>query len=446
MRQPWPDEEERNRVLQEKHQRGSVARKSRAVRIHEKEIEKMMRSNRIKANKSKEQQNMSGKSSQEDLPQQMVKSMNIVHQRTDETKCLLSLQSGEPGNTRQQRIYSKATPTQHNEVLAQKGAAKTFKPELIDHPIPSIQHGGLQQQIFPKPTHTQQSLKDSQQGPSYQHQDEVLPQERAMRTSQKEFIDHQAPSQHNGGSENTRQYQISSKPTPSQQKFKHPQHAPTVLVPTSSQHQISSKPTPSQQKFKYPQQAPKHQNHNEVLPRDDVKRSHRGELFDHQNNSYRATEYVEPAYQARGKFTQHANAYGASNYHQNAWADHQGHQPLRSRNRDFNSRDKFYGQDYHQQDYQFYGQDYHHHVQYRSQQNQQQSHYDGRQTTRQYHTQQKHYQNYNYSSRSNQKQYHNQQNQPQRFPVQRPQLQPCDFYYRNGWCGFGENCRYSHDL
>jgi hypothetical protein len=44
--QPWPDEEERNRVIKEKHERGFLARKSRAARIHEKETERLARLNR----------------------------------------------------------------------------------------------------------------------------------------------------------------------------------------------------------------------------------------------------------------------------------------------------------------------------------------------------------------------------------------------------------------
>ncbi|CAD6205023.1 unnamed protein product [Miscanthus lutarioriparius] len=73
---PWPDEEERNRVIQEKHERGFLARKSRAARIHEKETERLARLNRMKDNKIKKQWNMNQKQ-----PQQNVESTNTVQQR-----------------------------------------------------------------------------------------------------------------------------------------------------------------------------------------------------------------------------------------------------------------------------------------------------------------------------------------------------------------------------
>ncbi|GMI77884.1 hypothetical protein HRI_001457700 [Hibiscus trionum] len=57
LRQRWEDEGERQRVLMEKHSRGSLARSDRDVRIQEKEKRKMLRSNRIlkKEEKSKNQ-------------------------------------------------------------------------------------------------------------------------------------------------------------------------------------------------------------------------------------------------------------------------------------------------------------------------------------------------------------------------------------------------------
>jgi hypothetical protein len=140
-----------------------------------------------------------------------------------------SPQNGEPGNTRQQHISSKATTSHHNKVFPQKGATRTFKQEFNGHQISSNQHGGSQLKVLSDPTHTQQMFKDHHHG--YQQRNEVLPQEVPMRTSRKAFVDHQAPSQHNGGLGKTNHHQISSK------------HTPSML--------------------KYPQQPPKHQNHNE---------------------------------------------------------------------------------------------------------------------------------------------------------------------------------------
>ncbi|KAG2538282.1 zinc finger CCCH domain-containing protein 62-like isoform X2 [Panicum virgatum] len=125
MRQPWPDEEERNKVIQEKHERGDLARKSRAARINEKENQKLLR-NRIKDNKIKEQQNMKQKQPQE--PQQIVKSTNILQQRVGERKDP-SPQNGEPGNPR-------PTSSHHNEVFPHKGATGSFKQVLSVYQIP----------------------------------------------------------------------------------------------------------------------------------------------------------------------------------------------------------------------------------------------------------------------------------------------------------------------
>ncbi|RLN41609.1 zinc finger CCCH domain-containing protein 62-like [Panicum miliaceum] len=368
MRQPWPDEEERNRVIKEKHERGDLARKSRAARIHEKENKKLLRlnRNRIKDNKIKEQQNMNQKQPQE--PQQKVKSTNILQQRVGERKGP-SPQNGEPGNTRQQHISSKATTSHHNEVFPQKGATRTFKQEFNGHQVYSNQHGGPQPKMLSDPTHTQQMFKDHHH--SYQQRNEVLPQEVPMGTSRKAFVDHQLPSQQYGGSGNTNHRQMSSKPTRST--------------------------------LKYSQQPPRHQNHNEE---DGLKSTYREQLFDHQNNAYDSTEYDDSSFQPQGKFTQHANVYQhGSNCHENARGGHQAHQaqrprkqdqnnayytptyndssfqtrgkltrhenayqrgsssdqyaqvnhqvnqPLRPRNQDFNSIDLSYGQDYHHQRY-----------------------------------------------------------------------------------------------
>ncbi|RLN17740.1 zinc finger CCCH domain-containing protein 62-like [Panicum miliaceum] len=218
MRQPWPDEVERNRVIQEKHERGDLARKSRAARIHEKENKKLLslNRNRIKDNKIKEEHNMNQKQPQEPQQSQNVKSTNILQQRVSERKDP-SPQNGEPGNTRQQHISSKATTSHHNKVFPQKGATRTFKQEFNGHQISSNQHGGSQPKVLSDPTHTQQMFKDHHHG--YQQRNEVLPQEVPMRTSRKAFVDHQAPSQHNGGLGKTNHHQISSKHTPSMLKY-----------------------------------------------------------------------------------------------------------------------------------------------------------------------------------------------------------------------------------
>ncbi|XP_015077910.1 zinc finger CCCH domain-containing protein 62-like isoform X1 [Solanum pennellii] len=47
LRQKWDDEAERQKILSEKHARGSVARSSRETRVEEKEMRKMRRENRV---------------------------------------------------------------------------------------------------------------------------------------------------------------------------------------------------------------------------------------------------------------------------------------------------------------------------------------------------------------------------------------------------------------
>ncbi|KAG8481810.1 hypothetical protein CXB51_027201 [Gossypium anomalum] len=63
LRQRWEDEGERQKVLVEKHSRGSLARSDREVRIQEKERRKMLRSNRVlkreEKNKKKSQTQLS---------------------------------------------------------------------------------------------------------------------------------------------------------------------------------------------------------------------------------------------------------------------------------------------------------------------------------------------------------------------------------------------------
>lgn len=358
-------------------------------------------------------------------------------------------QNGEPGNTRQQHISSKATSTLHNGVLPQKGATRTFKQEFNGHQVSS---------------NPQQRFMDSHHHHGYQQRHEVLPQEVAVRTSRKVLVDHQATSQHNGGSGNTKHHLISSKATPSL--------------------------------LEYPHQPPKHHNHNEG---DGLKSNFREELSDHQNNAYHSTEYdaslfqpqgkfaqhaseyqhgsnfhqnvrggrqthqphrprnqdqMNPYYatkcndsfQPQGKFTQHANAYQrGSNSHQYAQANHQAHQPLRPRNQDFSSSDQSYGQDYCHQGYHDYrgitrGQCH-------PQQGRHQNYYGIRPMTQgQYRTQQNHHQNCNGHRKMYQNQYRSRQNQPQQVLEQQPQLRPCRYYYQQGWCRYGEGCWFSHDI
>ncbi|CAD6212510.1 unnamed protein product [Miscanthus lutarioriparius] len=142
---------------------------------------------RMKDNKIKKQWNVNQKQPQE--PQQKVESTNNVKQRVNGRKGP-SFQNGEPGNTRQQHVSSKATSTHHNELLPQKGSARTFKPELIDYQVSSIQYGGMQQKLLSNPTHTQQLFKNSSPHQSFQQEDDALTQEGAIRTSRKAFIDH----------------------------------------------------------------------------------------------------------------------------------------------------------------------------------------------------------------------------------------------------------------
>ena len=303
------------------------------------------------------------------------------------------------------------------------------------------------------PTCTQQMFNIYNHG--YQQRNKVLPQVFPMGTSRKAFVNHQPPSQHNGGSGNTNHHQISSKPTPST--------------------------------LKYPQHPPKHQNHSEE---DDCREL----LFYHQHNTYNSTEYDDSSFQPQGKFTQHASSYQhGSNFNQNARGGHQAHQPqrprnqdqnnayytpkyndsssqtrgkltqlanayqcgsssrqyaqvnhqvhspLRLRNKDFNSSDQSYGQDYHHQGYHDYrgitrGQ-------YHSQQSRNQNYYGCRPMTQDQHrTQQNHRQNYNGHRKMNQNQYHPRQNQPQQFLEQQPQPRLCRYYCQDRWCPYGEGC------
>ncbi|KAJ1295620.1 hypothetical protein BS78_01G237100 [Paspalum vaginatum] len=413
MRPPWPDEEERKRVIQEKHERGCLARKSRAARIHKKEIEKMAILNMMKDNNIKEQQNMSQKRPQE--PQQQKLSLRILlgkvycrksviftinfsmftlsspfasnkwQMLSKKNFCFLilsfshvtrvillvqcwhtyiccnrvseikgpSLQNGEPGNTRKQHIPSNAASTHHNEVLSQKAAIRTFKQEFIDRQVSSIQHGGVQRKILSEPTHTQQVFKDSSKHQSFQQQNDILPQ-------------------------------------------------------------IFSKPTPSM--FKYPHQAPKHEDLIEEGGGHPAHQTYRPRNQD-QNSACCATEYVDSSRQHQGKFTQHANVF------------QRGSKPI---NQDFNSSDQFHGHDFYHQGYHDYRASWH------------QNYYGHRLMTQdQYHTYQNHHQNYNGHRETNHNQYHWRHNQPHQFS-ERPRL--CRYYYRQGWCPYKEACWYSRDV
>uniref|UniRef100_A0A0E0QYL6 C3H1-type domain-containing protein n=1 Tax=Oryza rufipogon TaxID=4529 RepID=A0A0E0QYL6_ORYRU len=430
MRQPWLDEEERNRALQEKHARGYVARKTREVRIKEKENERMRRLNRNKENKSKGQDSMNKKSSQEVLPQHTV-TMNTVQKRAE--KIIPSLQHGESGNSSQQHLSSKQTPTeqllhylpqfphpqQHNEVLLQKGTSRTSTAQLTNHQAPSLQHAvkaetTQQQQQLPKsikPAPIQQSSAYPQQYPKNQHHNQELPrvppsQEQRAAVSQtsaarQDFTNHKAPpSRQHGGSENMRRQEISSRPTLT--------------------------PTPQQAVSYTQQQPPNHQYRNEAFRQQGGTSTSGTGFMDRQSNNWGSTDHDKPAFQPRMTFTQKAKTYqhgsNGSGHHQ-ARVDRETHQPLRSRN----------------QDYYWEDQSYHH------QQNHHQNYYYGhRQMSQdQYHHQQNHHQNYNGRQGMNRNQYHDRQNQnPQRF---RP-WKPCFIYQQQGWCPYGENCKFVHDL
>ncbi|XVF86946.1 hypothetical protein PTKIN_Ptkin18bG0081300 [Pterospermum kingtungense] len=78
LRQRWDDEGERQKVLMEKHSRGSLARSDREVRIQEKERRKMLKENRIfkKEEKNKNQSQLSSTRNMEIQPQQSGPSAN----------------------------------------------------------------------------------------------------------------------------------------------------------------------------------------------------------------------------------------------------------------------------------------------------------------------------------------------------------------------------------
>uniref|UniRef100_A0ACD5Z0K0 Uncharacterized protein n=1 Tax=Avena sativa TaxID=4498 RepID=A0ACD5Z0K0_AVESA len=503
MRQPWPDEQERSRVLQEKHARGFLARKSRDVRIHEKEINKMRRFNRIEDNTSKRKENVNQISSQK-VPQQNVMSTNIVDQRIKDNT------SKRQENANQ--ISSQKVPQQ--KVMSTNIVDQRFDEKMT----PSLQHGQpwnarQQQQISSKQNPATHLLY--QQQPYHQHCNEVLQQESATRTSRPEFIDHQVLSVQYVKPEKTSQQQILSRPTPAQKIFKNP-----------TQHN-DQRPTPAQQTFKHVEKHNNQHRHNKVLPQggttgtfsilgqpgnampqekilirnqpQPLKDQHHNAVLLQQGakketcrvdsiagrryhstesgkppciqhvgavnarqqhisskpalppqikNSYHSTEYGESAFQHRG--AQHGNTLQhGSNGHPLARVDHQWHHPLKPINKDFCSRNQV--DDYYDHG-QMNGEQYH------SQEIRYQKPYGGRQTTQdRYHQPQKfHHQNQHDNWRMNHNQYHSQENHPQdyryaqQFPPlkpcaqQFPLLKPCRYYQQGLWCPYQENCKFSH--
>lgn len=420
MRQPWPDEHERSRVLQEKHARGFIARKSRDVRIHEKEIDKMRRFNRVKESTIKGQESMNQISCKKDLPQQKVVSMNTVDQRFDQ-RMTPSLQHAQPGNARhqqQQQISSKQNPADHllhqqfmyhqqcNEVLPHEGATRTFRPEFIDRQVPSVQHvkpeTTRQQQILSRPAPAQQICKH----PTQHNADRPTPAQQVLKHLQEHNNHHQhnkvlpwgdttrsfgilgrAPCLQHGGSGSAMPPEIISKPVPVEQIRNQPQPLKHQHVGPANarQHHIVSKPTLPQQ-IKNPPEAPKHEHHNEVLRPS--------------NKDFRSRNQVE---------------------------DNRDHGQM--------TREQYHPQGRHHQ-----------------------NQYGRKQTTKdQYPQPQKiHYQNHHNSWGMNHNQYYSQENHhrnywyAQQFPPlkpcaqQFPPLKPCRYYQRGLWCPYEENCKFSH--
>ncbi|CAN6283079.1 unnamed protein product [Urochloa humidicola] len=415
----------------------------------------------MKDNKIKEQRNMNQKQPQE--PDQRVKStkavQKMVGERTDP-----STQNGEPGNIRQQQISLKAAST-HLDEFSQKGATKSSKQEFNDHQVSSNQYGGLQPKMLSEPTHTQQMYKDSHHHHGYQQRNEILLQEVAVRTSRKAFIDHQSPSQHNGGSGYTKHHQISSKPTPAM--FKHPPQSPKhqdrneddglkrtyreqlFAYQSNAYHSIEYDDSSIQPQGKFTGHAKAYQHgsnfHRNARGDHQAHQAHRPRNQG-QSKAYCATKYNDSSYQPRGKSTQHANAHqrGSNSHHQYAQANHQVHQPLRPRNQDFNSSDQSYGKDYHHQGYHDYREITR--GQYQTQQSRHPNYYGHRPMTQDQYRSQQNYQNHNGHRIRNQNQYHPRRNQPQQFLEQQPQPRPCRYYFEQGWCRYGEGCWYSHDI
>ncbi|VAI13501.1 unnamed protein product [Triticum turgidum subsp. durum] len=459
MRQPWPDEKERSRVLEEKHARGFQARKSREVRIHEKEIDKMRRFNRFDKG------------------------------RTD------SLPQGEPGNARQQQISSKQNPAIHlfhQQFLYQGPSVQHGKPEktrqqqILSRPTTS-------EQIFKhptqhdnhRPTPAQQMFKNPQEHNNHQQQqNKVLPQEGTTKTVS---ILGRAPCLHYGGSGNAVQQQKVSKPTPMEQirnqsqPLKHEHHnlvlpqedakkgtnrvhsidhgkAPCLQYagPGNVMQQQSSRPALPQQ-IKNPPQPPKHQ-HTEVLRQEDGNRTYRVEPVDRRNNNYHNTTYDESAFERRGTQDAKTHQHGSSGQ-PHAHGDSQWHQPLRPRIQDFSSRNQEGDYRDHRQTTreQYNPQERHHHnqhgrgqmiqEQYQPQKIHHQNEHDSwRMNQNQYHPQENHHQNGHDSWRMNHNQYHPQENHHQnyRYTQQFPAPKMCRYYQQGLRCPYEGNCKFSH--
>uniref|UniRef100_A0ACD5ZG02 Uncharacterized protein n=1 Tax=Avena sativa TaxID=4498 RepID=A0ACD5ZG02_AVESA len=508
MRQPWPDEQERSRVLQEKHARGFIARKSRDVRIHEKEINKMRRFNRIKDNTRKRQENVNQISSQE-VPQQKVMSTNIVDQRFDE-RMTPSLQHAQPWNARQQQqISSKQNPANHllyqqqpyhqhcNEVLQQESATRTSRPEFIDHQVLPVQHvkpeKTSQQQILSRPTPAQKIFKH----PTQDNDQRPTPSQQTFKHVEKHNNQHQ----HNkvlpqGGTAGTfsilgqpwnamPQEKISIRNPP--QPLKHQHHNAVLLQQGAKKEACSILGQPGnampQEKISIRNQPHplKHQHHNAVLLQQGAKKetcrvdsiagpnyrsgteSGKPPCIQHVGAVNARQQHIssKPALPQQIKNSYHSTEYGESAFHHGntlqhgsnghpiAHVDHQWHHPLKPINKDFCSRNQV-------EDYYDHGQL--NREEYHSQEIRHQKPYGRRQTTQdQYHQPQKtHHQNHHDNWRMNHSQYHSQENHPQdywyaqQFPPlkpcaqQFPSLKPCRYYQQGLWCPYEENCKFSH--
>lgn len=79
LRQKWDDEAERQKILSEKHARGSVARSSRETRVQEKEMRKMRRENRVSTDYKEKKTVAEGKGKQ--LHSRSMNSLNENDQR-----------------------------------------------------------------------------------------------------------------------------------------------------------------------------------------------------------------------------------------------------------------------------------------------------------------------------------------------------------------------------
>ncbi|XVE51816.1 hypothetical protein DITRI_Ditri02bG0071300 [Diplodiscus trichospermus] len=106
LRQRWEDEGERQKVLMEKHSRGSLARSDREVRIQEKERRKMLRENRIFKREDQPQQPGSSANSGIVVPQHQQSSLKVVAGKLTSQTCgsgslfdseKLSIMSLQPG-------------------------------------------------------------------------------------------------------------------------------------------------------------------------------------------------------------------------------------------------------------------------------------------------------------------------------------------------------------